>query len=66
MVPATTTEVRDGINKAERKNALAFVNFEFRKTARISGSGMRTSSVQNVYRLLFLSAAKKVSLHKFL
>jgi hypothetical protein len=55
-IPATITEVRAGIKKAERKKILAQVNLLFNTVANRTGTGTSTRMVQKVYRILFRMA----------
>src|SRR5690606_7850767 len=59
MAPPTTIDVSDGMNRAERKRLLATIYLAFSHTASTSGSGISTTSVQNVYSRLLETAAKK-------
>ncbi|MOA11607.1 hypothetical protein D3C78_1315580 [compost metagenome] len=65
-VPATTTEVRAGINSVERKKFFAAISLEFRKTASTSGTGISRRIVRIVYFVLFIIAFKNGVFHRSL
>lgn len=60
IVPATTTEVRAGINRVDRKKFLPIVNLLLSQHARIMGIGINKIKVKTVYIKLFLIAKIKV------